>query len=96
MIILLGFHTISLPAERKLNYRLRVTYNKNNLVPTNIMIADPIAEEQYDYSFEKNKVKFVHLNRNVSSIALWNPVASIISPHQSDPFRQRRRHCQMA
>ena len=51
MIFLLGFHTISLPAERKQNYRLRVTYNKNNLVPTNIMIADPIAEEQYDYSF---------------------------------------------
>ena len=59
----------------ELNYRLRVMYNNNNLVPRNVPPENAIARNG-DYQFKV--VKFVQMYQEVSSIALWNPVASII------------------
>ena len=58
---------------RELNYRLRVKYNNSNLVPKNVItpstLSTPTAYTQ---------INFVQMNQEVSSIALWNLVASII------------------
>ncbi|MFM7979818.1 MAG: phage minor capsid protein, partial [Candidatus Fonsibacter sp.] len=61
-------------SDGELNYRLRVIYNKNNLVPEQVLI--PGTTDNGDYVFKT--VKFVQMSQEVSSIALWNPVASII------------------
>ena len=69
---------IGLPYEyvsitRELNYRLRVMYNNSNLVPKNVLtLTTPGAPLVY------KRINFVQMNQEVSSIALWNPVASII------------------
>ncbi|MFM7989635.1 MAG: hypothetical protein ACKPKO_61010, partial [Candidatus Fonsibacter sp.] len=44
--------------------------------------------------FELKEFDFVMIQQEISSIALWNPVASIILPHLSCLFNQRRRLCQ--
>ncbi|MFM7982052.1 MAG: phage minor capsid protein, partial [Candidatus Fonsibacter sp.] len=61
-------------SDGELNYRLRVMYNTHNIVPKQVLI--PGATENADYIFKT--VKFVQASQEVSSIALWNPVASII------------------
>ena len=50
-------------------------YNNNNLVPRNVLPENAIAING-DYQFKV--VKFVQMYQEVSSIALWNPVSSII------------------
>ena len=62
--------------EGDMNYRLKVMPNQNNLVPRNIMLYDPVSQGQIDYIYTTEK--FVQMYQEVSSIALWNPVASII------------------
>jgi hypothetical protein len=61
--------------EGELNYRLRAMYNNNNLVPRNVLVkVDSTTNGDYTY----RTVKFIQMHQEVSSIALWNPVASII------------------
>ena len=56
------------------NYRLRVAYNNGNLVTRNIIDGyDPVAE-----AVTYVEINYVQMFQEVSSIALWNPVASII------------------
>ena len=69
----LPYKYVSINGE--LNYRLRVMYNNNNFVPRNVLPENTIAING-DYQFKV--VKFVQMYQEVSSIALWNPVASII------------------
>ena len=69
---------IGLPFEHvaetgELNYRLRVLYNNSNLVPKNVLVVIP-PEDLPSYK----KINFVQMSQEVSSIALWNPVASIV------------------
>jgi len=69
---------IGLPFEHvaetgELNYRLRVLYNNSNLVPKNVLVVTPL-----DVLPSYKKVNFVQMSQEVSSIALWNPIASII------------------
>ena len=69
----LPYELVSLEGE--LNYRLRVMYNNNNLVPRHVLVkVDSTANGDYTY----RTVKFIQMHQEVSSIALWNPVASII------------------
>ncbi len=35
--------------KSNINYRLKVMYNKNNLVPRNIMLFDPVSKGQSNY-----------------------------------------------
>jgi hypothetical protein len=71
LLIGLPFEHVSETGEP--NYRLRVLYNNSNLVPKNVLVVTP-PEDLASYK----KVNFVHMSQEVSSIALWNPVASII------------------
>ena len=62
------------PLEGELNYKLRVMYNNNTLVPRNVLVKVTSIADEYVY----RTVRFIQMNQEVSSIALWNPVASII------------------
>ena len=57
----------------ELNYRLRVLYNNSNLVPKSVLVVTP-PEDLPSYK----QINCVQMSQEVSSIALWNPVASII------------------
>ena len=70
----------------ELNYRLRMMYNNNNLVPRNVIPENAIA---IDGEYQFKVVKFVQMYQEVSSIALWNPVASIIFASSTCQFKQR-------
>ena len=71
LFIGLPYEYVSITGE--LNYRLRVMYNNSNLVPKNVLtLTTPGAPLVY------KRINFVQMNQEVSSIALWNPVASII------------------
>ena len=37
--------------EGDMNYRLKVMYNNNNMVPRNIMLFDPVSQGQYNYIY---------------------------------------------
>ncbi|MFM7984123.1 MAG: hypothetical protein ACKPKO_32840, partial [Candidatus Fonsibacter sp.] len=85
---------VGLPYEHmsydgELNYRLRVMYNKNNLVPKQVLIPGTTANG--DNVFKT--VKFIQMSQEVSSIALWNPLRQSYLPYLSYPFRQCRRRC---
>ena len=58
---------------RDLNYRLQVAYNNNNIVSKNIMMRS--ATYTLDIAYKKSCVQ---MQQAISSIALWNPVASIV------------------
>ena len=45
--------------EGDMNYRLKAMYNKNNLVPHNTMLYDPVFQGQIDYIYRTEK--FVHM-----------------------------------
>jgi len=54
-----------------LNYRLKVLYNNSNLISKTVLVTGvPTAGTK--------KVNYVQMSQEISSIALWNPVASII------------------
>ena len=55
----------------ELKYRLRVVYNVSNLAPKTALASGvPTVGTK--------KVSYVQMQQKVSSIALWNPVASIV------------------
>ena len=55
------------------NYKLRVKYNNSNAVDKKIVVGpDPVT------GTETIKVTYVQMYQEISSIALWSPVASII------------------
>ncbi|MFM7987288.1 MAG: hypothetical protein ACKPKO_49040, partial [Candidatus Fonsibacter sp.] len=66
-------------------------YNQNNLVPKQVLFPGTTSNGEYLFK----TVTFIQMSQEVYSIALWNPVASIICLHHlSYPFRQRKRLCQ--
>ena len=55
------------------NYKLRVKYNNSNAVDKKIVVGpDPVT------GTETIKVTYVQMYQEISSIALWSPVASVI------------------
>ena len=54
----LPYEYVSLEGE--LNYRLKVMYNNNNLVPRKMLLADPISQGQYEYYYKTVKVIQMH------------------------------------
>jgi hypothetical protein len=55
----------------ELNYRLKVIYNNSNLVSKNVLVPGiPTATIR--------NITYVQMPQEVSSIALWNPVASLV------------------
>ena len=61
----LPYEYVSINGE--LNYRLRVMYNQNNLVPRNVLTGN-IATTGTDFSYRT--VKCVQMSQEVSSIAV--------------------------
>ncbi|MFM7980004.1 MAG: hypothetical protein ACKPKO_11880, partial [Candidatus Fonsibacter sp.] len=62
-----------------LNYKLRVINNRSNLVPKYVPLnSTKIVDGVTKTVFELKKFDFVMIQQEISSIALWNPVASII------------------
>ena len=76
--IFVGLPYEHISTEGELNYRLRVMYNNNNLVPRQVLINSPSNQGTKHIYFPFKTVKFVQMSQEVSSIAMWNPVASII------------------
>ena len=78
-----------------LSYKLIVSNNRTNLVPKYVPmnISSIVEGVTIITGFELRKFDFVMIQQEISSIALWNPVASIFSRHLSCPFKQRRRLC---
>ena len=63
------YEFVSITGE--LNYRLNVIYNNSNLVSKTVLVPGvPTATTK--------KVIYVQMQQEISSIALWNPVASIV------------------
>ena len=56
------------------NYRLRVAYNGGNLVTRNVVTSYNADTQEVIYA----TIYYVQMFQEVSSIALWNRVASII------------------
>ena len=70
MSVRIPYEFVSITGE--LNRRLRVIYNNSNLVPKAVLVPGvPTATTQ--------KVNYAQMQQEISSIALWNPVASIVS-----------------
>ncbi|MFM7989633.1 MAG: hypothetical protein ACKPKO_61000, partial [Candidatus Fonsibacter sp.] len=64
---------------RDLNYKLRVINNRSNLVPKHVPLnSTKIVDGVSKTVFELKKFDFVMIQQEISSIALWNPVAPII------------------
>ncbi|MFM7983238.1 MAG: hypothetical protein ACKPKO_28350, partial [Candidatus Fonsibacter sp.] len=62
-----------------LNYKLRVIEHQSNLVSKYVPLnSTKIAYGVTKTAFELKKLDFVMVQQDISSIALWNPVASII------------------
>ncbi|MFM7989353.1 MAG: hypothetical protein ACKPKO_59570, partial [Candidatus Fonsibacter sp.] len=88
---------LGLPASRvsktgDLNYKLRVINNRSNLVPNYVplnstKIVDGVTKTVF---FELKKFDFVMTQQDISSIALWNPVASIIFASSLLPIQSTR------
>jgi hypothetical protein len=57
-----------------INYRLRVAYNGGNLVARNVITGYDAVAKEVTYT----TINYVQMFQEVSSIALWNPVASIL------------------
>ncbi|MFM7981464.1 MAG: phage minor capsid protein, partial [Candidatus Fonsibacter sp.] len=72
--LFVGLPYARVSSDGELNYRLRVMYNNNNLVPKQVLIPGSTRTAEFIYK----TVKFVQMSQEVSSIAMWNPVASII------------------
>ncbi|MFM7989029.1 MAG: phage minor capsid protein, partial [Candidatus Fonsibacter sp.] len=74
----IGLPTSRVSKTRDLNYKFRVINNQYNIpiyVPLNsTKIVDGVTKTV----FELKKFEFVMIQQEISSIALWNPVASII------------------
>ena len=63
------YEFVSITGE--LNYNLHIIYNNSNLVPKTVLVPGaPIATTQ--------KVNYAQMLQEMSSIALWNPVESIV------------------
>ena len=63
------YEFVSITGE--LNYSLHIIYNNSNLVPKTVLVPGaPIATTQ--------KVNYAQMLQEMSSIALWNPVESIV------------------
>ena len=62
------------PKQGDANYRLRVACNNGNLVARNVAASYDAVAQEVTYT----TTNYVQMFQEVSSTALWNPVASII------------------
>ncbi|MFM7990478.1 MAG: hypothetical protein ACKPKO_65285, partial [Candidatus Fonsibacter sp.] len=75
----IGLPTTRVSKTGDFNYILRVINNLSNLVPKYAPLnSTKIVDGVTKTVFELKKFDFVMIQQEISSIALWNPVASII------------------
>ena len=75
-----------------LNYKLRVINDRSNLVQNYVPLnVTKKVEGVTKTVLELKKFDFVMIQREISSIALWNPVASIIFASSLLPIQSTQR-----
>ena len=71
--LFIGMQNTHVSKDGDLNYQMRIIYNNSNLVRRTVLDKDPTTD-----ALRSNTVPFVQMFQEVSSIALWSPVASVI------------------
>ena len=75
-----------------LNYKLRVINDRSNLVQNYVPLNVTKKVERVTKTvLELKKFDFVMIQREISNIALWNPVASIIFASSLRPIQSTQR-----